>query len=62
MKCPICRKEIKLNSPEMPFCSRRCREADLGNWAMEKYRVPGQRAARAESEPEVDGMEQGDTE
>lgn len=21
----------------MPFCSERCREIDLGNWAMEKY-------------------------
>jgi endogenous inhibitor of DNA gyrase (YacG/DUF329 family) len=21
----------------MPFCSVRCREVDLGNWAMEKY-------------------------
>jgi uncharacterized protein len=37
MKCPICQKEVKLDDPEMPFCSERCREIDLGNWAMEKY-------------------------
>jgi len=37
MKCPICKKEVKLDDPEMPFCSERCREIDLGNWAMEKY-------------------------
>ena len=37
MKCPICHKAVKLDDPEMPFCSERCREIDLGNWAMEKY-------------------------
>jgi endogenous inhibitor of DNA gyrase (YacG/DUF329 family) len=21
----------------MPFCSERCKDVDLGNWAMEKY-------------------------
>jgi endogenous inhibitor of DNA gyrase (YacG/DUF329 family) len=24
---------------EFPFCSERCRERDLGNWASEKYVV-----------------------
>jgi endogenous inhibitor of DNA gyrase (YacG/DUF329 family) len=37
MKCPICKKEVKLGDPEMPFCSERCRIVDLGNWASEKY-------------------------
>ena len=37
MLCPICKKSVKLEDPEMPFCSERCREVDLGNWAMEKY-------------------------
>jgi endogenous inhibitor of DNA gyrase (YacG/DUF329 family) len=37
MLCPICKKPVKLEDPEMPFCSERCREVDLGNWAMEKY-------------------------
>jgi endogenous inhibitor of DNA gyrase (YacG/DUF329 family) len=40
MKCPICGKEVKIGDPEMPFCSDRCRTIDLGNWAMEKYRIP----------------------
>ena len=39
MKCPICKKEVTLDNPEMPFCSERCRLIDLGNWAMEKYVV-----------------------
>jgi len=37
MKCPICGKPVKLSDVESPFCSNRCREVDLGNWAMEKY-------------------------
>ena len=37
MKCPICKKEVQLDNPEMPFCSERCRIIDLGNWASEKY-------------------------
>jgi endogenous inhibitor of DNA gyrase (YacG/DUF329 family) len=37
MKCPICQKDVTLDSPEMPFCSDRCRLIDLGNWASEKY-------------------------
>jgi uncharacterized protein len=41
MKCPICGKEVKLDDPEMPFCSERCRLIDLGNWASEKYVIPG---------------------
>jgi len=41
MKCPICKKEVKLGDPEMPFCSERCRLIDLGNWASGKYVIPG---------------------
>lgn len=37
MNCPICKKEVPLNGPFMPFCSDRCRLIDLGNWASEKY-------------------------
>jgi len=37
MKCPICKKEVSWDDPEMPFCSERCRIIDLGNWASEEY-------------------------
>ncbi|MDP9171484.1 MAG: DNA gyrase inhibitor YacG [Acidobacteriota bacterium] len=37
MKCPICQKPVKLEEPEAPFCSERCRLIDLGNWASGKY-------------------------
>ena len=41
MRCPICKKEVALDDPYMPFCSDRCRLIDLGNWADEKYVIPG---------------------
>jgi endogenous inhibitor of DNA gyrase (YacG/DUF329 family) len=37
MKCPICKKDVVLGAPHMPFCSERCRIIDLGNWASGKY-------------------------
>jgi endogenous inhibitor of DNA gyrase (YacG/DUF329 family) len=39
--CPICKKPVSLDDPNMPFCSDRCRLIDLGNWATEKYSIPG---------------------
>jgi endogenous inhibitor of DNA gyrase (YacG/DUF329 family) len=37
LKCPICKKPVKLSDPEAPFCSERCRTLDLANWADGKY-------------------------
>jgi endogenous inhibitor of DNA gyrase (YacG/DUF329 family) len=37
LKCPICKKPVKLTDPEAPFCSERCRTLDLANWADGKY-------------------------
>jgi endogenous inhibitor of DNA gyrase (YacG/DUF329 family) len=39
LKCPICRKEVPLNDPNMPFCSDRCRTIDLGKWASGDYKI-----------------------
>jgi len=42
--CPICRKEtVWENNPYRPFCSERCRLIDLGKWAADEYRIPGQK-------------------
>jgi uncharacterized protein len=39
-KCPICKAETdSAVHVEFPFCSERCRDRDLGNWASEKYVV-----------------------
>jgi len=52
MKCPICEKEVKLDDPGMPFCSERCRLIDLGNWASEKYVIPGPLESTGQNEDE----------
>jgi endogenous inhibitor of DNA gyrase (YacG/DUF329 family) len=37
MQCPVCKKKVAFKSPNMPFCSDRCRVIDLGDWASEKH-------------------------
>jgi uncharacterized protein len=40
--CPTCRRRAPWEeNPFRPFCSERCKLVDLGNWADERYRVPG---------------------
>jgi uncharacterized protein len=39
-RCPICKTPTDSESnADFPFCSERCRNRDLGNWATEKYVV-----------------------
>ncbi|HVE45026.1 MAG TPA: DNA gyrase inhibitor YacG [Gammaproteobacteria bacterium] len=42
--CPRCGKKQPwtTENPFRPFCSERCKLIDLGNWASEKYNVPGE--------------------
>lgn len=41
MVCPNCKRAFNAEeSPALPFCSRRCREIDLGRWLNEGYSVP----------------------
>lgn len=42
--CPTCKKEAHyhLDNPHRPFCSERCQLIDLGEWADEGHRIPGQ--------------------
>ena len=42
MSCPRCGTQVvwSPDNPYRPFCSERCKLVDLGDWAMEKYRVP----------------------
>ena len=41
--CPICHKKTPWTPANTfrPFCSERCKLIDLGEWADEGYRVPG---------------------
>lgn len=40
--CPLCRRELldaPVDYPPRPFCSMRCKLADLANWMNETYRI-----------------------
>lgn len=41
--CPHCGSESvwSTDNPWRPFCSERCKLIDLGQWANEGYRIPG---------------------
>jgi uncharacterized protein len=37
LHCPTCKKTVRRQEPEFPFCSERCRLIDLGKWASGAY-------------------------
>jgi uncharacterized protein len=41
--CPACGQRVKWSAGNAfrPFCSERCRLIDLGAWAGEQHRIPG---------------------
>jgi hypothetical protein len=47
--CPVCRKKSEWEgNPFRPFCSERCKMLDLGTWAGEGYRIPGEKVLEDE--------------
>lgn len=54
IECPTCHKKNTWNKKNdfRPFCSERCKLIDLGEWADEKHRIPGEPAATDEQENE----------
>jgi endogenous inhibitor of DNA gyrase (YacG/DUF329 family) len=52
-KCPICKHDTAWDAnPFRPFCSERCRLIDLGKWASEDYRIPGEKKVLPDEEKE----------
>jgi endogenous inhibitor of DNA gyrase (YacG/DUF329 family) len=52
MTCPICKKAVAEGDADFPFCSERCRIIDLGNWATDKYVIPGPPTSNPREEDE----------
>jgi endogenous inhibitor of DNA gyrase (YacG/DUF329 family) len=51
--CPVCKKKAPWkNNPFRPFCSDRCRLIDLGKWASDEYRIPGEKKDAADENDE----------
>jgi endogenous inhibitor of DNA gyrase (YacG/DUF329 family) len=55
--CPACGKTLdaSCDARVRPFCSERCKMADLGGWFAERYSVPVKTSEDAEEAPEPDG-------
>jgi endogenous inhibitor of DNA gyrase (YacG/DUF329 family) len=58
-RCRYCGREVQSQSQEwrmyQPFCSERCKLADLDCWLEEEYRIPG-----GPEEPEDDAEPAGE--
>ncbi len=51
VKCPVCGRMAEYkDNPFRPFCSKRCKDIDLMNWADERYRIPGQKVRKDEND------------
>ena len=58
-RCPMCRRETTWReNPHRPFCSERCRLADLEGWLAGRYVVEGDVEASAEAASDPDLSEQ----
>jgi endogenous inhibitor of DNA gyrase (YacG/DUF329 family) len=57
VNCPVCGKPAPFDAsnPYRPFCTKRCKLIDLGQWANESYRVP---VNTEESQPPEGDQEQ----
>jgi endogenous inhibitor of DNA gyrase (YacG/DUF329 family) len=51
--CAYCRRK-PVDPGWRPFCSERCRMADLGHWLSGDYRVPGETPPSADPEGDPD--------
>lgn len=42
VRCPVCGRPTAWHeNPHRPFCSERCRLADLAGWLSDRYVIPG---------------------
>jgi hypothetical protein len=53
--CPHCRGPAIYgpSNPWRPFCSERCRNGDLGDWASERFRLPAEAPPDGQLPPEA---------
>lgn len=55
VNCPTCQNCVDENNPSdaWPFCSKRCKLIDLGEWANDSYRIPGEKVNPENSEDDT---------
>ncbi len=52
VKCPQCQKAVNwdISAEWKPFCSKRCKLIDLGDWAEGNHKIAGESAGNNDSE------------
>jgi endogenous inhibitor of DNA gyrase (YacG/DUF329 family) len=52
--CPCCKKPVRWVAAEKfkPFCGERCKLIDLGDWATEAHKIPGEPVPTQEEQQE----------
>jgi len=50
VKCPHCHSEVlwSTENPYRPFCSKRCKLIDFGDWASESHKIPSELVENSE--------------
>jgi endogenous inhibitor of DNA gyrase (YacG/DUF329 family) len=56
VSCPRCGAKVEWTAAAKfrPFCSQRCKLIDLGEWAAERYRIPGVEPTEDAEKPDED--------
>jgi endogenous inhibitor of DNA gyrase (YacG/DUF329 family) len=58
IKCPVCKQKCTWEeNPWRPFCSERCKMVDIGKWAMEDYKIPGEKLDEAKDKEDDERRE-----
>ena len=54
VNCPTCDKQVEWrdSSRYRPFCSKRCKLIDFGEWAQERHSIPGETFYPSEDDPD----------
>lgn len=54
VQCPTCNSDVEWvpENKHRPFCSKRCKLIDFGEWASEKHSIPGEPVFPPEDDPE----------
>jgi endogenous inhibitor of DNA gyrase (YacG/DUF329 family) len=57
VRCPNCRTKVAWTDANAfrPFCSKRCRLIDLGEWFNESHRIAGEEAAPRSDDSDYEG-------
>ncbi len=60
VSCPTCNRKVIWSAEQKfrPFCSERCKLIDLGEWAADEKRIPGE---SVNSESDFDYLTDGDS-